>query len=142
MLPGLPMLIRTLGVQEIVRLFPYLGHYNVVGSAYVGNSQAIPQNSRTGLSNEDFTAIASAFMFSLVLVHWPGATEKALSFGDNEKLTPGHNDSKIYPGDIEVEYSEIPIPDTSPQVQCSFPHLICLLRTCLFRLPSSLLCYT
>ncbi|CAM6014810.1 unnamed protein product [Sphagnum balticum] len=40
---------------------------------------------------------------------------RALSYGDNEKLTPGHNDSKPYPGDIRVNFTEHPIPGTSPQ---------------------------
>jgi hypothetical protein len=68
------------------------------------------------LTSNDAVCIAQYLLYSLFYSQWEVASAKALSYGDNEKLTPGHNDSKPYPGDIHVKFTEFPIPGTSPQV--------------------------
>ncbi|GBG74685.1 hypothetical protein CBR_g19092 [Chara braunii] len=43
------------------------------------------------------------------------ATPRALSFGDNHLLTPGHKGSKVYPVDgVVVQVETLPQPETSP----------------------------
>lgn len=99
-----------------VTLFPNLGHYDFAMSDCVGNN--VTQRVKRGLGQSDdyFNNIVSKVYSAVVLSRWPVASEKALSFSDNEKLKPGHNDSKLYPGDIRVQCTEVPIPNTGPQV--------------------------
>lgn len=98
-----------------VTLFPNLGHYDFAMSDCVGNN--VTQRVKRGLGQSDdyFNNIVSKVYSAVVLSRWPVASEKALSFSDNEKLKPGHNDSKLYPGDIRVQCTEVPIPNTGPQ---------------------------
>jgi pimeloyl-ACP methyl ester carboxylesterase len=97
-----------------VTSFPNLGHYDFARSECAGNNRSSEERHRLDVTS-DFDTIVSLASSAVGLSRWMGATEKALSFSDNEKLKPGHNDSKPYPGDIRVQYSKIPMPDTSPQ---------------------------
>lgn len=94
--------------------FPQLGHYDFASSLCSGNEEILAKESTN--NNSNINSIAQTLVTAVALSHWPGATARALSYTDNEKLTPGHNDSKPYPGDIRVQFTELPIPDTSPQV--------------------------
>lgn len=97
-----------------VTSFPNLGHYDFAKSECVGNEK-LGQLQGQGLTDQDFNSIVMKALLAVVLSRWLGASEKALSFSDNQKLTPGRNDSKVYPGDIRVQYTAIPMPNTSPQ---------------------------
>ncbi|CAK9255804.1 unnamed protein product [Sphagnum jensenii] len=96
-------------------LFPNLGHFDFVHSKCKGNDLHPSCNRQGGLTSNDAVCIAQYLLYSLYYSQWEVASAKALSYGDNEKLTPGHNDSKSYPGDIHVKFTEFPIPGTSPQ---------------------------
>lgn len=102
--------------------FPNLGHYDFARSECVGNNRSSDEGHDQLDVTADFDTIVTLTSSAVGLSRWMGATEKALSFSDNERLKPGHNDSKPYPGDIHVQYAKIPMPDTSPQVT---PH-VCL----------------
>lgn len=104
--------------------FPHLGHYDFASSLCAGNRRKNLAQGRTR-NDSNINSIAQSLVIAVGLSHWPEATARALSYTDNEKLTPGHNDSKPYPGDIRVHFTELPIPHTSPQVcTCSEPSII------------------
>lgn len=108
------------GDTQIVS-FPQLGHYDFASSLCSGNEESLAKESTN--NDKNINSIAQALVTAVYLSHWPGATPRALSYTDNEKLTPGHNDSKPYPGNIRVHFTKLPIPDTTPQVCiCSWPY--------------------
>ena len=102
----------------MVTSFPNLGHYDFAKSECVAN-ETLGQRQGQGLTDQDFNSIVMKAFLAVILSRWLVASEKALSFSDNQKLTPGRNDSKVYPGDIRVQYTAIPMPNTSPQVRSS-----------------------
>ncbi|KAG0599074.1 hypothetical protein M758_12G125500 [Ceratodon purpureus] len=95
--------------------FPNLGHYDFASSECVGNGKGLDEKRRLDPMDQDFGTIVSQIFTAIALSQWAVASEKALTFFDNEKLTPGHNVSKVYPGDIRVHCTQVPIPNTSPQ---------------------------
>ncbi|CAK9263796.1 unnamed protein product [Sphagnum jensenii] len=96
-------------------LFPNLGHFDFVHSDCKGNELHPSQDCQGVLTSDDVDSIANELNYVVTFSRWSVASARALSYGDNEKLTPGHNDSKPYPGDIRVNFTELPIPGTSPQ---------------------------
>jgi hypothetical protein len=76
------------------------------------------------LTEKDLAAIIMTVVLAVINNQWAAAGEKALSFSDNKRLTPGLNISKPYPGDIRVHFTQAPIPNTTPQVDPSHDHLI------------------
>jgi len=114
-----------------VKSFRNLGHYDFAKSECVGNKKFRQQG--LGPTDQDFDTIVLESFEAVHLSRWLVASEKALSFSDNEKLTPGRNDSKVYPGDIRVLCTAIPMPNTSPQVctsliSCCFEEVVNGLR--------------
>lgn len=99
-----------------VTSFPNLGHYDFASSECEGNAKGREEKGGLGLMDQHFGTIASKVSIAVSLSIWEVASEKALSFLDNEKLTPGHNVSKVYPGDIRVQCTQVPIPNSNPQV--------------------------
>lgn len=98
-------------------LFPNLGHFDFASTECVGNGkEGDEKRGLGGLMDQDFGTIVSKISSAVSLSSWAAASEKALSFSDNEKLAPGHVDSKVYPGDIQVRCTQVPIPNSSPQV--------------------------
>ncbi|GAQ86509.1 hypothetical protein KFL_002930060 [Klebsormidium nitens] len=93
-----------------------LGHYDF---AYSQCSQNSP-GPTTGGSN--LTAATARYLttyyfsFPILLAQWAEATPRALSFGDNFRLTPGRNVSKPYPVNSTgpVTFQDILIPGTLP----------------------------
>jgi len=99
-----------------VTLFPNLSHYDFASSECVGNGKVQDKKQGLGIRDADFGTIVSEASNNLFLSQWAAAGEKALSFSDNYFLTPGHNASKVYPGDIRVQSAQVPIPNSNPQV--------------------------
>jgi len=101
-------------------LFPNLGHYDFASSECVGNRQGQDEKQGLGMMDQDFSTMASKISSAVSLSSWAIASEKALSFSDNQNLTPGHNYSKVYPEDIprdiQVLCIQVPIPNSNPQV--------------------------
>ncbi len=108
-------------------LFPNLGHFDFVHSDCKGNELYPSQDCQGVLTSDDADSIANELNYAVTFSRWSVASARALSYGDNEKLTPGRNDSKPYPGDIRVNFTEFPIPGTSPQVLCP---LLALQKIC------------
>lgn len=98
------------------------GHYDFAESECVGNQASSSSSSKQDGEKTKkrfdltFRIIVSNVKNAVKLSQWYKTSEKALSFSDNERLTPGRNNSKLYPGDIHVQFSEIPVPNSNPQV--------------------------